>query len=172
MSQPSRTRSLVVFGAKLVVAVVLLTWLVRSSSLDFSVLGRIVDTPLLFAANLSCWLFGSIILATFRWRTLLRAVGAEVGVGRALMLQLTGLFFNLVIPGNVGGDVIKALYVARDQKTDVRGGVLLIVFVERLSGLMGLVGIASIVLLARGPSLWNNASFRPLVSVVLLLGLG
>lgn len=172
MKKPSRARGLVVFGAKLAVAAVLLTWLVRSSSLDFEVVKRIVDTPLLATANLACWLFCSIGLATLRWRTLLSAVGARVPWGRALMLQLTGLFFNLVIPGNVGGDVIKALYVARDQAPEVRGGVLLIVLVERLAGLMGLVGIASLVVAARGGALLESPAYRPLVSVVLLLGLG
>lgn len=167
----SRSRARLLFAGKLLVAALLLGWLARSNVLDFSKLGVVLSDRGLFAANLGAWALCSIVFATLRWRLLLTLSGARVGLVRAAMLQLTALFFNLVIPGNVGGDVLKALFVARESKPEARPAILLVVFVERLLGLMGLVGIAGLVLLVVGPPS-TGPSTRGVVAAVALLALG
>ena len=175
-----KTKSRLLFTAKVGVAATLLTWLIRSGALDMSAVKVLFTKPWLLALDLvmfvACTTFGAL-----RWRALLRIAGGGpehriAGVGlpfaRILRLHLVGLFFNVVIPGNVGGDVAKALYVARDAAPERRTTILLIVFIERLMGLAGLVTIATIITGLRGPTLWNDPQLRPLAIVVALLGAG
>lgn len=165
-------KAILLFGVKALVATVLITLLVRSGALDFSALGLFLRSPALFAANMATWVTCSVLLCVMRWRLLLGLAGARVPLGRSVALQLTALFFNVVIPGNVGGDVVKALYVARDEPAERRPTILLVVFVERLVGLAGLVAMAAIVTLTRIDALWSAPAFRPMVVTVGVLSVG
>lgn len=166
-----RAKNLLVFGLKVAVAAALLTWLVRSGSLDFGALGQMLRSPALVAMDLAVFVLATLFGA-LRWRALLTLVDVRPRFGRLLQLQLSALFFNVVIPGNVGGDVVKALYVARDARPEARPTILLIVFIERLLGLVGLVVLGSAVVLARGASIWSQPLLRPLAITVLVLGGG
>lgn len=161
-----RQKSILLFAAKALVASLLIGLLIRSGALDFGALGVVVRSPTLLAADLGTWLTCSVLLAVVRWRLLLSALGIRVPLGRTFALQLTALFFNVVIPGNVGGDVVKALYVARSEPADKRASILLVVFVERFVGLSGLVAMAALVTFARFDALWAVPSFRPMVVTV------
>ena len=165
-----RTRSLLIFGAKAAVAAVLLGWLIRSHALDFAALGLFFERPWLLIGNLVLSVF-NVLFGALRWSVLLRLAGVRMPLGRALQLQMTALFFNVVIPGNVGGDVLKAVYAAREAEPSKRPTVFLIVFVERLLGLAGLVLIAGVVTLWRGPALWQDPRLRDLsIAVAVLAG--
>ena len=170
MSPKAKQRLL--FGVKLVITVVLVYWLVKKGLLDMKQLGLFLEHKSLFVLDVVVFLSASVGMAAMRWRALLDLAGAKVPVGRAIHLQFVSLFFNVVIPGNVGGDVIKALYVARDESPEKRTPLLLVAFVERAVGLAGVVSVALLVVMVRGPALWENPLFRPLVSTILLLGAG
>jgi glycosyltransferase 2 family protein len=164
-----RTKSLILFAAKVLVAATLIGWLVRSGVLDFKALSIFIDRPILLVANLALFTV-SVVTGTMRWRVLLGLAGAKIPFARAIQLHMTAVFFNVVIPGNVGGDVVKALYVARDSAPEKRTTILLIVFVERLVGLGALVLVASAVAVLRGPVLWQNEQTRQLAIGVAFLG--
>jgi uncharacterized protein (TIRG00374 family) len=169
MALNPRIKSSAIFAAKVAVAVTLITWLVRSGMLKFGALSIFLERPILLVADLA--LFATaVVTGTLRWRALLELAGARIPFWRALQLQLTALFFNVVVPGNVGGDVVKALYVARDEEASKRTTILLIVFVERLVGMGALVLVASAVAVLRGPMLWQNPQLRQLAIAVALLG--
>lgn len=170
MSPKTKQRAL--FVGKLVVTVGLVYWLVHKGALDMRVLGVFLEQKSLFAFDVLIFLSASVGMAALRWRALLTLAGAKVSVPRAIHLQFVSLFFNVVIPGNVGGDVIKALYVARDGSAEKRTQLLLVAFVERVMGLAGLISVALLVVMVRGRALWGNELFRPLVSTILLLGAG
>ncbi len=170
MSQKNKQRA--AFVAKLAITSALLYWLVHKGALDMRVLGIFLQRPSLLALNLLVFCSASVLIATVRWRLLVSLSGASVGFWRSVQLQFVSLFFNVVIPGNVGGDVMKALYVARDEPSERRAGLLLVAFVERVVGLAGLISVGLLVVLVRGRELWQNALFRPLISLVLLLGAG
>lgn len=167
----ARTRSLLLFALKVIVATVLITWLVRSGALDMRALGLLFSKPELLVANLGLFAAGTF-LGAMRWRALLLLAGVRLPILRVLQLHLSALFFNVVIPGNVGGDVVKALYVARDSAPEKRTTILLIVFIDRLMGLAGLVTVATLITLVRGPTLWSDPLLRPLAGAVALLGAG
>ncbi len=154
---------------KVGVAVVLVGWLVRSGSLDFAALAVLLHRPWLIALDLAVFV-ALVLLGALRYRVLLDLVGVRVGYGLVVQLHLTAVFFNVVIPGNVGGDVVKALYVARDAPSSRRTTILLLVFVERALGLGGLVMMATAVTALRGRSLWQDPQLGPLSLTVAVLG--
>src|SRR4051812_21231124 len=105
---------------KLALVAGLLWWLVDSGKLDFHDLGILIHDPVIFVGNLSLWLAGYVLLGTWRWYLLLHGLDLEVSFRRALRFQLVGLFFNTAMPGAVGGDIIKAIYVIREQNSQSR----------------------------------------------------
>lgn len=165
-----RIRTRIVFAAKVLVASLLIGWLIRSGHLDMKALGIFVERPWLLAMNLTVFMVGAFVSAA-RFSLLLGLSGVRVPFSLLLRLQFTALFFNVVIPGNVGGDVVKALYVARDAPKEKRTSILLVVFVERLIGLSALILVASLVTLS-SPAIWANPSLRPFAAAVVTLGAG
>jgi uncharacterized protein (TIRG00374 family) len=95
--------------------------------------------PLLAAGAL----LGSAALLTFyRWWILVRALGMEFGLGSALRLGLVGFFFNTLLPGGVGGDIVKAVGIAREQTR--RALAVSTVLFDRAVGLWALVWLVSL----------------------------
>lgn len=165
-----RIRNHLVFAAKAVVAVLLVGWLVESGNLDLDALAVLRDRPALLAMVLGVFALGAIV-TTLRFRVLLGLADVRVPLFTLFKLQMTALFFNVVIPGNIGGDVVKALYVARDAGAEKRTSILLIAFIERILGLAALLLVATFVVLLK-PSLWSDPLLRPLAGTVSALGTG
>lgn len=164
----ARTRSLLLFAAKALVAAALIAWLVRSGHLDVGALAIVIEEPLLLAMTLGVFLLGACV-GTLRFSVLLGLANVTAPLLTLFKLQLVGLFFNVVIPGNIGGDVVKALYVARDVERAKRTTIVLLAFVERLLGVAALVLVASLVTIFR-PSIWSDPLLRPLAGAVAALG--
>jgi uncharacterized membrane protein YbhN (UPF0104 family) len=68
-----------------------------------------------FLAAAAAIFVAAALLTFFRWYLLVRAVGLPFRVADALRLGLVGLFFNNFLPGSVGGDIIKAAFLAREH---------------------------------------------------------
>lgn len=91
--------------------------------------------------------FWAILLSivTWRWKILLRAVGVETGYLNALRLCFIGYFFNNVMPGLTGGDLVRAVLVTRGLEAN-RAKAALSVLIDRLIGLFSLLLLAAGVL--------------------------
>lgn len=174
MNQPPETRpgaaarakAWGIFALKALVTVSLLGWLSQSGVLQLSSLRLLVGSWPILAATLGTWFVVSVALSSSRWRILLRIVDVELGAPRAAALQLMALFFNGVVPGNVGGDLMKNLYVAGKSPRATRKTLLALVLVERLVGLSGLMAMASVIVLCNLPSLLAESSLRaPLIAL-------
>jgi hypothetical protein len=74
-----------------------------------------------------------------------------------------------VVPGNIGGDVVKSIYVARDVAPERRTSVFVIAFLDRLIALAGLVVVAAALTLAQGRLAWEDPRLRELSGVVAVL---
>lgn len=166
----SRLRNILVLAVKVLIAALLIGWLVRGGNLDVSALRIFFDQPRLLAADLGLFLFGTF-LGTMRFRVLLGLAEVEVKLSKLYLLHMTSLFFNVVIPGNIGGDVVKVLYVARDEPAEKRTTILLLAFVERLLGVSALVLMGTLIMVLRGPALWSDPLLRPLAATVVGLGI-
>src|SRR5262249_36587297 len=90
-------------------------------------------------------LFGSsaIVLTFLRWYYLVRAQDLPFTVPDALRLGFIGFFFNAVMPGSVGGDIIKAAFLAREKK-DRKTIAVSTVIMDRAIALWALVWFVAI----------------------------
>lgn len=124
------------------------------------VLSRPVNLPL-FALALALYLL-ALALTFFRWFTLVRALDLPFRLRDALRLGAIGHIFNLVIPGAVGGDLIKGAFLCREQAR--RTQALSSMVIDRAVGLLGLFLLAGI----SGFTVWGGASadVRRLIVVV------
>jgi uncharacterized protein (TIRG00374 family) len=87
---------------------------------------------------LAAVVFGVSVLLTFvRWYTLVRAQGLPFTLPCALRLGLIGFFFNIFLPGSIGGDIIKAAGIAREQNR--RTVAVATVLIDRAIALWGLI---------------------------------
>ena len=123
--------------------------LTLQSAIPFSELKGVVDTWHWFLiAQLP---FGVVLLlAAWRWRILLRLQGIEYSFRETHSLVLIGTFFNQVMLGSTGGDVVKAYYVVVESP-DRRTAGALTVFLDRGIGLVMLVVIAGVGVLVNLP---------------------
>ena len=131
---------------KLLVSAGLLLYL--TLRVDFGEIARFLRRadPLLLLAALVLYLGGQC-LSAIKWGRLATAVGFREPVPRFVTYYFIGMFFNAFGFGTVGGDVVRALYLA--GRTGRRGLALNTVVADRISGLLVLLGIAlvSLVLL-------------------------
>src|SRR5262249_48415323 len=78
----------------------------------------------------------STLLTFVRWYFLVRAVGLPFRVADALRLGMIGFYFNTFLPGSVGGDILKAAFLAREQSR--RTVAVATVIMDRILGLWAL----------------------------------
>lgn len=86
-----------------------------------------------FALGALCY-FLTVVIAGTRWWWLLRVIGTDVSLLETLRFTWIGVFFNAVMLGSTGGDVIKALYIMK-RCPGHRVPVLVSVGVDRILGL-------------------------------------
>jgi uncharacterized protein (TIRG00374 family) len=134
----------------------IIAWLVFDATRNDS-FARLRDEPkrwdLLAAAAVLC--FTAVIITMLRWRFLVRALGIPFRVRDALRLGFLGYLLNFVSPGAVGGDLFKAVFLARScdgKKTEAA----MTVIVDRLIGLYALFVVGTIAILVTG--MWELPS--------------
>ena len=131
--------------AKLFVSASLLAYL--SSRVDFAQIGTLLheaDRRWLTTALL-LYLAGQV-LSAFKWRRLALALGFEGSAARFVTHYFIGMFFNAFGFGTIGGDLIRALYLAGSHGPRARA--LHTVVADRVSGLLVLLAVALAALLA------------------------
>jgi uncharacterized protein (TIRG00374 family) len=79
----------------------------------------------------------TILITSFRWHELLKALDIHLTLGRTFVLNMVGLFYNSFMPGSTGGDLLKAYYVAK--QTHHRTRAVMSVIVDRVIGLLALI---------------------------------
>jgi glycosyltransferase 2 family protein len=87
-----------------------------------------------------------VVLTLVRWYLLVRCQGLPLTLWNAIRLGMIGCFFNAFLPGSVGGDIIKAAALAREQSR--RTVAVATVVMDRVIGLWGLfwfVGLLGVV---------------------------
>lgn len=145
-------------------------------------LGEVVDE--MREANI-LWLFlaslmalTGISIASWRWGRLMRSLGIDAPFTLLFRSYLVGTFFNVFLPTNVGGDVVRASDIAKVKGC---GGAraLTIIILDRLTGVVGMFVLAVPAVFfklgdigagGRTPK-WLIASF-PILAVVLFFGGG
>jgi len=148
--------------AKALVALGLLMWLVKSGRLDLHVL---VSTPLsvLHWLGMLVLLMGMVMQA-WRWWWLLKAQQIALSFQRTLGLVWIGRFLALLLPGAVGGIMVRSYYVTREAPSAKIAG-LSSILLDRSMGLYAsfLLGATALLFMV-----WSH---EPLTRPVLHMGL-
>jgi hypothetical protein len=113
-------------------------------------------------------------ITAWRWNLLLRAQEIRLPYRQALGLTMIGLFFNVVIPGAVGGDLVKGYYITRAMEGR-RSSAATSILMDRVLGVLGLLLLAALMIVPNFSELAKNPATRKLgVAVVggLIVGMG
>lgn len=88
------------------------------------------------------------VLSSYRWQLLAKALGFSGRLASYVRDVYLGMFFNLILPTSVGGDVVRAISLARRRgQTPPMGqrlGAALSVLADRVVGVLVLVGTCGI----------------------------
>lgn len=110
---------------------------------------RDMDTGGLILAQV-CFLVAMLTICT-RWWRLLALAGCPTTWWNATRLTFLGLFFNNVMPGQTGGDLVKGVIIAKENPRR-KAEALVTVLVDRIFGLIALAILALVVaLFVSGP---------------------
>ena len=91
----------------------------------------------------------ALLIMSYRWKLLIRQyLSIETPVLRLFNYYLTGMFFNIFLPGAIGGDVVRTKRLVDREGASVKGATT-ITIVERAAGVYGL-GLLLAVSLAVG----------------------
>jgi uncharacterized protein (TIRG00374 family) len=116
--------------------------------------------PLLMTALLCT---ASVLLTFVRWFILVRAQELPFTLSNALRLGLIGYYFNTLLPGSVGGDIIKGACIARQQSR--RTVAIATVLLDRAVGLCGLIWLCALL----GGLFWVSGAMQRLTSTPVAL---
>jgi uncharacterized protein (TIRG00374 family) len=107
----------------------------------------------------------SVFLTLYRWYVLVRAQDLPFTVPGAMRIGLIGFFYNTVLPGSVGGDIIKAAAIAREQSR--RTIAVATVIMDRVIALWGLVWFVAVLGgVCWGLGLLDGPDSRPALVIV------
>ena len=135
-----RARKTWFFAGKLLITGCLLAWIFAKADVR-SIGERLQNGRLDLIAAATALIFLNVPLVSLRWWLLLRAsaVTRHVPYWLSLRASYLGLFLGQILPGAVGGDVVRAWIAYRQG---LRPGVVLAsVMVDRLSAVLGLVAM-------------------------------
>lgn len=104
-------------------------------------LQRPVNAPPLALAGLLMAV--ALALQLVRWFFLVRALDLPFTVRNAFRLGFVGIFYNTFLPGAVGGDLLKAYFIAKEQPKR-KAAAVATVLIDRAMGLFGLILFAAV----------------------------
>ncbi len=82
------------------------------------------------------------VLCAIKWRMLARQVDVHLSAGTAIATYFIGMFFSQFLPTLIGGDLVRVLLMRRRGEASSR--VSASIFVERATGLLAMLAIATI----------------------------
>jgi uncharacterized protein (TIRG00374 family) len=124
----------------------LIYWLVHTKKITAEPFLKIASTPWLIPFVLGINLL-LVFVNNYRWMLLLRGQKIKTSAKQTIPLTFIGIFFNLAMPGSVGGDVIKAYFITKEKPgTKVKAATS--VLMDRVVGLYAMALIAGVAVIA------------------------
>lgn len=130
---------------KVLISVILLGFLLHYTGLE-NTLARLSEANLWYIpVGIVVYLISQLISA-YRWQFLSGALGFKLSLREFYDYYLIGMFFNLFLPGAIGGDMLRLFYLAKSTGRKKREA-LLTLLAERGVGLVALLLLTSAVCL-------------------------
>lgn len=141
----ARVRSYLLLAAKLGVAALAFGFILSRQSWPALRSALLQLSPLALSIAVLVHASG-LWLGTMRWRSLMRAFGAQPTASFSVMLRTyaIGDFFNVYVPGAVGGDILRGLITRRAFPGAGAAGALAVVLIERGLGLGAVLVLTAI----------------------------
>lgn len=108
------------------------------------------------------------ILISERFRQLLKAQDVHMTFFEGLRLFLIGHFFNFVLPGGVGGDLVKAYYLKKENSHTIKSTPYTVIF-DRFLGLYTMMFMALVVIAFNFSDIQDNPRMLAVCSFVLTI---
>ena len=130
---------------KTLLGFLLVFYVFKSKMVDFSTLKQLLFTPEHLAVAF-LFLSFSILCCSFRWYLIVKIQSLSQPFRSIFSLTMIGNFFNTFMPGSVGGDLIKAWYIA-GRIPEKRTKAVFSVLIDRVLGLTVIVCYSAATLL-------------------------
>jgi uncharacterized protein (TIRG00374 family) len=140
-------KKLITFTIKVIIASVLIYYLFSKNLLKSEYFLTFFSYGNLFNIALSSLLFlFSQFLASVRIKSFLYHSNIPAKILFIIQVTFVGNFFNMVVPGLVGGDLVKGYYLVNSEKEmkGISSGITGIIVIDRLIGILALSLIAGI----------------------------
>lgn len=161
-TKAARRKALLGFTFKATLSALLIAYILHTqvSNVDDIWLAISGANPWLLALAFLLHIFGFLV-CSWRWQILLRAQGFLVPLIELVRAYAIGIFFNSFLPGVMSGDFMRALDISDRVPSYTQS--LLVLFVERLTGMIALLALALFALPLIG---WNIATETGIVWIL------
>ncbi len=134
--KPSRTRKAFSVAIKLLITAFCFWYILKK--IDFGeALQMLKQANIFLLVTGAAFYFISKVIASVRLNVYFKNIGLELRQTVNFKLYLLGLFYNLFLPGSIGGDAYKVVFLKKRLNAPY-GKTSLAVLVDRFSGLLGL----------------------------------
>ncbi len=99
--------------------------------------------PIWFTLAFFCFVT-SFIICVVRWHSLLKIQKISLSFFDTFVLAMRGMFFSLVIPGAVGGDLAKAAFISAKIGVGAKTKAVFSILIDRIIGMIGLFLLAGV----------------------------
>lgn len=158
----------IVLSLRVAISIVLLIFLFKLNRIDIHDLAQDIksaDKGLLavgFIIFLLVYLLGFL-----RWQMLLKAAGIQASLKKLITSFSGGIFFSIFLPSTIGGDVVKTADLAGHTRKTKE--VIATVFLDRLSGYIGLVFVILLALFLGRELVRDKVVISSVIVIVVLL---
>ncbi len=160
-------KALVLF-LRLGISILLLTLLFKFNKIEINKLAvDIKSADKLFLALGFLAFFLVHFFGFVRWLMLLRAAGIHIPVKRLVISFSGGAFFSIFLPSTIGGDLIRTADLAGYTKKAKE--VIATVFLDRLSGYIGLVIVVIIALIFKSGLVMDRVVVSSVIAITAIL---
>ena len=109
------------------------------------------------------------VIVSFRFWIVLNNQGIECELPSAVRWTMIGSFFDLMMPSNSGGDIVKAGYLLQEVPGGGRTKAMMAIALDRVLGLIGLFLLAAISCLIGWEVIVNLPGITGIVSILAVL---
>ncbi len=149
---------------RIAISVALLFFLFKFQHVDFSrLLDNIKTADRRYLLLVFFLTFFNYVVCLFRWQMLLKAFDIRIPLRRVIISFAGGIFFSSLLPSTIGGDLVRTIDLAAYTKKTKE--VVATVFLDRLSGCIGLV-IVALAALVLG---WKFAQDKSILYPILII---
>lgn len=149
---------------RFIIALAIIWYLFKQNIIDLSVFHYVFkNIPGLLLAILLC--AGIIPIGAFRWWLLLRSQQCHISLLSIYHIYATATLSNNLLPGAMGGDAVKALYLLKYNALS-RTKTIMSIVSDRIIGLLALLSLTFGLLLSQHNTLLTNQKFELIFQVL------